>query len=291
MHNPAPFSLSYLPLLIRLQCCESVRLPPYLGSTLHGVVGWKLSTYSEAYRYIFENRRYGGRKQDIVNPYIMEPPRYQAIYLQGDMLSFRFILLGKAANYIKDVVEALAGTAWFEIGAERKRFQLVDILQAERLEPVWRRGTLNMEAATSEMLTVREQEGISRCSIHLLTPLRIRRGGEQLREIDFPTIIRSITRRVTALTERYGGHVSPDAISSVSQLSASVHTTSSGLYWSEMSRYSNRRNVKMDLSGLLGAMTFEGDMSHFVPWLHASRILHIGRNVTFGCGQLDVVFG
>ncbi|CAM3540651.1 CRISPR system precrRNA processing endoribonuclease RAMP protein Cas6 [Marinicrinis lubricantis] len=205
--------------------------------------------------------------------------------------SFKFILLGRAANYTKSVIDSMASVPYFEIGAERKKFELVDILQADRLELIWHSGGVYMESTVSNMLATQEQKGVSRCSVHLLTPLRIRRAGKELREVDFPTLIRSITRRVAALTDRYGGHVQADAAAHVCELSNSVHTTSLGLYWSEMSRYSNRRHMKMDLSGLLGAMTFEGEMYHFAPWLYAARCLHIGRNVTFGCGQVDVVFG
>lgn len=290
MHSKHLFSLTYMPLLIRLKCMESGCLPRFLGSTLHGVMGWALATKTEAYRYIFENRRYGHGNQDIVNPYILEPPRPQGIYHEGDMLCFQFILLGKAVNYTNSVVEALVNSSPLELGAERTKFELVDIIQSDSLEPIWHSGSESTNPSVSSLKTNWEQKGITRCSIHLLTPLRIRRGGEQLREIDFATIIRNITRRVEALTERYGGYVDAKAASHVCELASSVQTTSYGLYWSELSRYSNRRNMKMDLSGLLGAMTCEGDMYHFAPWLHAARRLHIGRNVTFGCGQLDVVF-
>lgn len=290
-HSNSAFSLSYLPLLIRLECFETVKLPPYLGSTLHGALGWILTAQSEAYRYIFENRRVGGGKQDIVNPYIIEPPRFQSIYLPGDVLRFKLILLGNASHYIQEVVQALTRVPWIELGAERKKFKLVDIIQGEQLEPIWREGRVELESAASEMLTACHTDKFSRCSIHLLTPLRIRRGGELLRQIDFPTIIRSITRRVSEITERYGGYTDPDAVLSACSLSASVRTASSGLYLSQLNRYSNRRNTMMDLSGLLGAMTFEGELSHFIPWLAAARVLHIGRNTTFGCGQLDIVFG
>ncbi|MCR6098116.1 CRISPR system precrRNA processing endoribonuclease RAMP protein Cas6 [Salipaludibacillus agaradhaerens] len=291
MYNSELFSLSYMPLLIRLKCCESVRLPRYLGSTLHGVMGWILSTNNETYQYIFENRKYGGGKQDIVNPYILEPPRYQEIYNEGDVLCFKFVLLGKATNYTKSVIDSLVSIPYFELGVKRKKFELVDIIQADGLKSIWQSGKFHTEPIATNMLATWEERGISRCSIHLITPLRIRRGGEQLREIDFPTIIRSITRRVEALTKRYDGYVDDDEVSYVCELSNSVKTTSSGLYWSEMSRYSNRRKRKMDFGGLLGAMTFEGDMYHFAPWLYAASCLHVGRNVTFGCGQLDVVFG
>ena len=51
-NEPVHFSLKYLPLLIRLRCCEPARLPGYLGSTLHGILGWALLNHKEAYRYI-----------------------------------------------------------------------------------------------------------------------------------------------------------------------------------------------------------------------------------------------
>lgn len=169
------FSLSYMPLLIRLKCCESARLPRYLGSTLHGVIGWILSMNKDVYQYIFENRKYGCGKLDIVNPYILEPPRYQEIYEEGDLLCFKFILLGNACNYTKSVIDTLVSSPYFEIGAGRKKFKLVDIFQADKLEPIYQSGKINTKLTVSKLSSTREQKEISKCSVHLLTPLRIRR--------------------------------------------------------------------------------------------------------------------
>ena len=68
------FSLNYLPLLIQLKCHETASLPDYMGSTLHGIMGWALLPHKDVYQYLFENRSFGGAKQDIINPYIIEPP-------------------------------------------------------------------------------------------------------------------------------------------------------------------------------------------------------------------------
>lgn len=290
-NESAPFSINYLPLLIRLECCETASMPSFLGSTLHGVLGWVLSSNASAYSYIFENRKFGGAKQDIVNPYIIEPPRPCSVYRQGDQLCFKFILIGQAIRYAQEVVESIISTEYFGLGVARNKFRLVDILQGERYLPIWRAGELDMGGAQLEILTNGTPEQRQWCSVHLLTPLRIRRGGELLKEIDFATIIRSITSRIAALTERYGGYVNIDAAAQACEYAKSVVKNSSGLYLSEMTRYSSRRDEKMDMSGLLGAMTFEGDLSVFTPWLNAARILHIGRNTTFGYGQVDVVFG
>lgn len=285
------FDMPYLPLLIRLECKEPARLPPFLGSTLHGVVGWALRQQPETYAYLFENRRLGGGAQDIVNPYIIEPPRTRSVYRPGEILSFGLILLGDAVQHAESVVQLLAGASPFRLGAERKAFALVDVLQGERYRSVWSAGRWDGEAAAAENLSVHAQREHARwCSVHLTTPLRIRRGGALVQTIDFGTIIRSITRRIETLTERYGGSVDREAAAAVCERASEVRMISSALHLSEMHRYSTRKRESVDWSGMLGVLVFEGELSPFTPWLQAARILHIGRNSTFGCGQLDVVY-
>lgn len=285
------FSLTYLPLLIRLRCKEMAKLPAFLGSTLHGVVGWTLLNNREVYEYLFENRRLGGAKQDIVNPYMIEPPRSRSVYHPGDELCFRFVLFGEAIRYAEEVVTTLAEVALFKIGAERKQFELLDILHAEHFQPFWQQGQIYRDAiVTVHLEKAADPEPASWCSIHLLTPLRIRRGGELVQNINFPTIVRGATRRIQALTERYGGYIDQAKAEEAITFSKNIRELSSGLYLNEMHRYSNRKSESLDWSGMLGAITFAGELDPFTPWLKAARILHIGRNTTFGCGQLDVIF-
>lgn len=285
------FSLEYLPLLIRLKCKEEARLPAFLGSTLHGVTGWALLQHPESYEYLFQNRRRGGAKQDIVNPYMIEPPRPKPMYHEGDLLCFRLVLFGDAIRYTKDVINSLAQVHRFGIGAERKIFELMDILHGDKYVPLWPKESLELNAAAPENISAYAvQDHASWCSVHMVTPVRIRRGGELVQEIDFPTIIRSITRRVETMTKRYGGHMDTDIAATACELAENVHAMSSALYLNQFHRYSNRKKESLDWSGMLGALTFEGKLSPFTPWLNAAHILHIGRNSTFGCGQIDVVY-
>lgn len=57
----------------------------------------------------------------------------------------------------------------------------------------------------------------------------------------------------------------------------------------DLARYSNKKEKTLDLSGMLGVMTAEGNLNEFVPWLLAAEMIHIGRNTTFGLGQISVV--
>lgn len=289
--QPPIFSLDYLPLLVRLECREAASLPPFLGSTLHGVVGWALTRHPAVYTYLFENKRFGGAGQDIVNPYIIEPIRTKAQYQPGELLTFKLILIGEAIQHAGEVVQVLAQVRQFRIGAARCLFELRDILHGEQYKPIWQGEGLQESALISENIAAAStQEQASWCSVHLITPLRIRRGGELVQQLNFPTLIRSITKRVHLLTERYGGVVAADVAARACEKAGDIRMTSHALYLNRMHRYSNRKQESLDWSGMLGAMTFEGELTGFTPWLQAARMLHIGRNSTFGCGQVEIVW-
>lgn len=162
-------------------------------------------------------------------------------------------------------------------------------MQYDQLQSIWKPGLYAPEAIKAEVLSEHRTEGCTNCSIQLLTPLRIRRSGSLLTELDFITIFRSISRRITELTARYGGYVNEQEIAWLMEAAQHIQKTSSGLYVKNMERYSTRRDKKMDLSGLLGAMTFQGELAPFTPWLNAACILHLGRNTTLGCGKIDAV--
>ena len=286
------FSIPYLPLRLRLECCEAASLPQYLGSALHGVLGWTLLSHRQAYQYIYENRRLGGAAQDIVNPYIIDPPGFHGQYKPGDELCFQIILIGEAMKYSGELIRALIEGGTFGLGAERKKFVLTEIMQGKQMTDIWKKGQMSLpERAQPETLT--EDETLpecSHCSIALRTPLRIRRKGALVMDLDFPAIIRNITRRMSELTARYGGFVNQEEMQRLQELTLKVQRTSSGLYLCKIDRYSSRHEEKMDWSGLMGAMTFEGDLVPFIPWLNAAEVLHIGRNVTLGYGKIDVIF-
>lgn len=285
------FSLSYLPLHIRLRCMETAKFPPFFGSVLHGILGWALKKRPEVYDYLFENRKLSVGQQDVPNPYLIVAPRHRSYYAQGENLEFTLVLLGHGIKYAKDVLEVLVETKHFELGAERKPFELAGIYQPMQKEAIWTPERINLQALNIEHLKGDRLEKANHSSIILFSPLRIRRNGQLLTEIDFKTLFRNISRRVADLTTRYGGHINLDEREYLLEQADSIETISNGLYLVNLERFSNRQNQKMDMSGLLGTMTFRGDLSPFVPWLQAAKVLHVGRNVTFGCGCVDVVYG
>jgi hypothetical protein len=64
-----------------------------------------------------------------------------------------------------------------------------------------------------------------------------------------------------------------------------VAVTSSTLQWRDWKRYSSRQQTSMKLGGLVGTVTYAGDLTPFLPLLLAGEVLHAGKATAFGLGK------
>lgn len=291
MEQQTAFFIRYLPIKISLISMETAVLPSYLGSTLRGAIGQALHQDADAFNYLYKNRVLNDNGQDIVNPYLIVPPAISdACYHTGEELSFYIYLLGDAERYVQQLINALQKIKRLELGASRYPFELKKMVHSLEQRIIWQKGFFNAAAARGATLPYRCLSDIREMTIYAHTPLRIRRNGALLEDIDFPTIIRNITSRLEAIAARYGGWVDRAEAERIQTLSEKVTIIQNHLELKNMKRYSNRLGEKMDFSGLLGSIQFEGELTPFVPWLYAAQILHIGRNTTFGMGRIEVEF-
>lgn len=76
-----------------------------------------------------------------------------------------------------------------------------------------------------------------------------------------------------------------EAATKVCELAGEISPESKGLFLHEMHRYSSRKKESLDWSGMLGSLTFSGELAPFIPWLNAARILHIGRTLLLDVGR------
>lgn len=288
------FKLTYLPLEVTLVAAEYAELPGYLGSTLRGVIGQMLyQTDREAYEFLYTNGKKTKAGQDTAKPYLIIPPSYcqQKIRMEkNEELRFDILLLGCAVQYAPVLVSALQKISHYGLGAQRCPFYLASVVHKQELSVIWRKNIYYRTGVSETPLPFHTLQKIKGVSVKLCTPLRIRRGGKLVTSISFPTLIRNITTRITALTQRYGGWADQEEIERIQKLALEIKTVEETLWVEQLERYSNRLQEKMDFSGLLGEMEFEGELTPFVPWFYAAQILHIGRNTTFGMGKIRVRF-
>lgn len=291
MEIQSAFFLKYLPMKISLVSIENAKLPLFLGSTLRGAIGQALRTNTTAFNYLYNNRIFNEYRQDIVNPYIIVPPPIdKTLYHAGDELNFYIILFGKAVEYTQELVDSLQNIQTIGLGVQRNPFKLKKIIHSIDQRVIWKNGLFNKIATRSAVLPYLVLPYTKQLTLQIHTPLRIRRNGSLLKTFDFPTIIRNITNRIEAITSRYGGWVDQTEIDRIKLLASDVSILQDCLEMKDMQRYSNRLKEKMDFGGLIGSIQFEGNLTPFVPWLYAAQILHVGRNTTFGMGEIEVEF-
>ena len=68
-----------------------------------------------------------------------------------------------------------------------------------------------------------------------------------------------------------------------------VQVTDKQMTFHYLERYSNRQQRKLPLHGLLGRLTFAGDLSPFLPLLQIGEYLHVGAGTAFGLGQYRLI--
>ena len=62
-------------------------------------------------------------------------------------------------------------------------------------------------------------------------------------------------------------------------------------HWHDWERYSARQDVRMKMGGILGSVTFSGDLSEFMPYLLLGGHLHVGKGTSFGLGRYEIRSG
>jgi hypothetical protein len=287
-----PFQIDIIPLTIVLRAAQEAVLPPFLGSALHGVIGQTLrERCRDAFRYFYQNQEDGVGAQDITKPYVLEPPLAEKTdYEAGESIRFNMLLMGEAAPHIQGLLEALKGIEALGLGANRNRFELRQVWHSEHKRYVWVNHQFYAPAVRSAPLPCVRLDHVTGCVLNFVTPLRIRRDGEILRQMDAPTLVRGITSRVAQVCERYGEGSDREEAARLCGDSGALEIEDYRLVWKDLNRYSNRTQGKMNFGGLVGSIRLSGDLTALVPWICAAQTLHMGKNTTFGLGRFKAMF-
>lgn len=97
--------------------------------------------------------------------------------------------------------------------------------------------------------------------------------------------------RVNLLSGAYHGGpvIEHEAKQALLEQAKEVTVRSHDLLWDDWARYSGRQKEWMQFGGLLGSVTYEGELSPFMPWLALGEWLHVGGKTSFGLGKYRIV--
>lgn len=302
-----------------LRAITEINLPPYKGGVLRGALGQALRKLSCncrefqsdsnspkhicAYGYLMATSVFHSSKtsaQSPPHPLILEPPvERKGFYAPGEELSLKAVLIGKAINYLTYILLAVQRMGQAGVGRDRGKFVL------DRVEAVDLKGRETIYSDNEPLLStslpqIRWQDivdqvfslgNVESITLEFITPVRLKKSGGLVdgKGVDFTLVMAALLRRISRLNRYYCETDERLDFEDLMGTAERVTIADSDLRWYDWTRYSAAQLRTMKLGGLLGYITFTGDLLPFLPYLILGSHIHIGKNTVFGLGKYEVI--
>jgi len=305
-----------------LRPLKEFHFPLYKGFTLRGGFGQglkkitctnKIRDCSQCsiknkclYIYIFEtpsiddyNGLFLSGNNYFPHPFVIQPPlEEKTSYSSSEVLQFNLVLIGRAIDYFPYFIFSFEELGKIGIGKGRQKYELVRVssLKDSNGEVIYSsgRGILSSNILISTFKEIKEKvstwKGKDRLKVRLLTPLRIKHGGRLINNLPFDFLIQSILIRSKALSYHLeeNEELEIDFNEIMAQAKNGIEIIDSKFFWKNLRRYSQRKNLFMNLGGLLGEISYQGELYKFLPFLLLGQELHLGKATSFGFGMIQL---
>ena len=291
-------------------------LPPYKGSTFRGAFGVALKRVTCAlklrectgcpltgrcvYFHVFENSSNDGGEKTAnkPHPFVIEPPETtKQRFDKGDEFNFSLLLFGFANSYLPYFIYSFQEMSKVGLGkfieGKRPGFNLKRV--NSNSEEVYNSADRNVVTGSEiELPFVHDpinDDGEIELSIKLETPLRLKFENNLHAELPFHVLVRAMLRRISSLNEHFGSGEPPMDYKGLVNRALQVTTVKSSLQWLDWARFSNRQQTRMQFGGILGEVTYGGQLTEFLPLVKYCEIVHLGKATTFGLGKIKLLTG
>lgn len=289
-------------------------LPPFKGSTFRGVFGRALKEvvcalkrqdcptcllrHQCVYTQVFDfppNLQPRGSPHPPL-PFVIQPPLDSRTNLpQGDHFNFTLLLFGPTNHYLPYFVYAFEEMGRIGIGrkfeGQRARFQLLSV-SCPYVGVIYRNKDKSLSPPQPKNLTVADliQPGrsVTEITLSLMTPLRLKFKNRFQSEMPFHVLMRAVLRRTASLFSFFGNGEPPLDYRGLVAKAQDVRVVNSTLRWLDWRRYSFQQADSMYLGGLVGSVTYRGNLGEYLPLLCFAEKVHIGKNSAFGLGMIKL---
>jgi len=129
---------------------------------------------------------------------------------------------------------------------------------------------------------------VERVCVQFVTPTELKAEGKIVREPQFGVLFARVRDRIHTLRSLYGeGPLALD-FSAAGERACAVKLIHSDLRWESPERLSGRTGQTHSLGGFTGRAEYEGNLTEFIPYLRAASWTGVGRQTTWGKGQIEV---
>jgi CRISPR-associated endoribonuclease Cas6 len=309
--------LRLLRVRVRLRARDPLHLPPYKGAALRGGFGMAfketvcvvehrdcarcLLRARCAFPYVFDTpvpddaarlRKYTAAP----HPFVFLPPlEAKTLYHPGDTLTFDMTLVGQSIDFLPYFIytfERLGERRGLGKGRGRVSVESISWLAPQGEEvPIYEGGQKRLHN-TFRPIGVQDLCSLDRAlsplpclTLHFLTPTRIRYQEALTPALDFHVLLRALLRRLSNLAYFHcGGELHLDFRGLIAAATR-VETVNNDVRWYDWQRYSTRQGAHMKLGGVVGRVTYRGELHLFLPLLRLGEVVHVGKGTSFGLGK------
>ena len=232
------------------------------------------------------------------NPFALEPPHSLIQELNPDTrFSFNIILFGRANEFLPHLIYAikqmgLHGLGRAIDGGDRGRFVLDAVVHEGRVLYMAKDDCLHRAKDLGDLVLpdlTSPAPGPTGISVHLSTPLRLKSGNRFQDQLPFSMLIRAALRRISSLEATYGSGEPDLPYRELTAMAESVKIAGKDLCWQDWHRYSSRQKASMRIGGIVGTIGYEGEnMGTFMPLLRYAEKVHLGKQTSFGLGEIEI---
>ncbi len=225
-------------------------------------------------------------------PYVLNPPvENREVFRPGDNLTFNMVLMGRAIEAIPYFIYSFIEMGEKGLGRERGKFELekVEVFNDEHYTQIYdsETGTLKDFNDSNHASPYTDYSNVRNLTLKFLTPLRLKEKNSLVTDLNFALLFERLMHRLELLSLFYGNE-QVKAAKDLPDKASGIEVRHKNLHWYEWGRYSSRQKDLMKLGGLKGEISFEGNLTSFMPYLKLGEAVNIGQGTSFGLGRYEI---
>lgn len=205
-------------------------------------------------------------------------------------LTLSITLIGKAVDYFPYIFYAFKQAGEEGILRDRIKYAIRDIKLHDK-SILQSDGSIDINNETEHFSVDTSLRGkrSQQIVIQAKTPIRMKAQGKYISNITYDSVINAVLRKMNILSSMYGKTDKNEKVREQLNKFTYDHQETANFQWLDLHRYSARQRNNMKMGGIVGSLILEGK---FTPLersiLKAAELFHIGKNVSFGLGKIEV---
>lgn len=316
---PQQFYLSQYQFAI--EAIDSLHLPPVKSSALRGGFGHTFkrlvcqhpSTCNQAcqlanncpYGYIFETSPPKDAEalsnfSNVPRPFIIQSPADHRTHIaSGEQLAFGLTLVGQGNNYLPYFIAVFRELGRIGLGRTLGNYRLASVKikhpNAEQTDTVYRADS-ELIRVPDWVVTATDIEDYAsnlpadRVMLDFSTPTRLKFNGRWVEHgPPFEALIQRLLGRISSLSYFHCGQPFEADFRGLIDRAADVKIVNETTKWNNWSRVSGRQKQRIEMGGLVGRVSYAGNLAPYLPLLALGQFVHVGKGTVFGNGQYRII--